>query len=73
MHAWLAIEHDKEWGSVFAGRIQHIVEEMAQGCGSNAFSRFVYQETLRCLSSKPALRLPGAQASHAPAQLVPFD
>ena len=58
--AWDALmvnEHDQGWGATFAGWMQQVTEEMAQEGGSNAFSRFVHRETLRCLSGEVALRL----------------
>ena len=60
--AWdarMATEHDAEWGGTFASWIQHVLHEMTQDGGSNAFSQFVHDETLRCLSGQLALRLPG--------------
>jgi hypothetical protein len=51
-------EHEQEWGSTFAGWIQRVLEDMEEQAGSNAFSEFVHDETIRCLSDAPALRLP---------------
>ena len=59
--AWdakMVSEHDDEWPALFAGWIQQVLEELALEAGSNAFSRFVHQETLRCLSEQDALRIP---------------
>lgn len=61
--AWdakMVAEHDKEWPMLFSGFMQQVLEDMAQQGGSNAFSSFVHQETLRCLSDQIALRVPGA-------------
>jgi hypothetical protein len=39
--------------------VQHVLDELAkEGC-SNAFSLFVHDETLRCMSGGLALRVPG--------------
>ena len=59
--AWdakMVSEHDKEWPALFAAWIQQVLEELASEAGSNAFSRFVHSETLRCLSDQASLRLP---------------
>ena len=40
--------------------MQQDLEDLAQEAGSNAFSEFMYQETLRCLSYEDALRVPAA-------------
>ena len=53
-------EHDHEWPALFAGRMQQVLEELAQEAGSKAFSRFMHQETLRCLSDQDALHISAA-------------
>ena len=61
--AWdakMVSEHDLEWPALFAGWMQQVLERLAQSDGSNAFSTFMHQETLRCLSDQVALRIPGA-------------
>ena len=52
-------EHGGEWPNVFATYVQHVLDDLAtEGC-SNAFSLFVHNETLRCMSGGLALRVPG--------------
>jgi len=61
--AWdakMVSEHDKEWPVLFAGWVQQVLEDMTHEAGSNAFSCFVHQETLRCLSGEIAIRIPAA-------------
>ena len=63
--AWdtqLLEEHGAAWPETFAGWAQQVLDELAQEGGSNAFSVFVHNETLRCLCRGAALRLPGGSA-----------
>ena len=54
--AAMAKEHDKQWGSVFAGMVQHLVDELETGTAS-AVADFMYNETVRVLSAVPTLLL----------------
>jgi hypothetical protein len=54
------LEHyGSEWPNTFAGWVQQVLDELGQEGGSNAFSVFVHNETMRCFCEQPALRLPG--------------
>ena len=56
-HSWdqkMKAEHVKHWGSVFAGWMQGVVNQMKDGEG-NAFSMFVYNETRRCFNENAIL------------------
>ena len=48
-------EHKGNWGSVFAGWVQTVLNDNR----SNAFSLFVYNETCRVLNATVALHVPG--------------
>ena len=48
-------EHKGIWASVFSGWVQHVLDSER----SNAFSTFVYNETVRVLSGNAALHVPG--------------
>ena len=45
----MAEEHTDEWGTVFAGWMEGVLQNMGEA--NNAFSLFVYNETLLCFSS----------------------
>ena len=58
--AWdakMATEHDINWGGVFSGWMQRVVDDIGLGI-TNAFSTFVESETRRCFSDTPLLVLP---------------
>ena len=48
-------EHKANWAEVFSGWVQHVMSDER----SNAFSEFVYNETMRVLSGVAALHVPG--------------
>ena len=48
--------HGASWGSASAKRMQSVLDDE----GSNAFSTFVYAETLRVFDGTAALHVPGA-------------
>ena len=50
-------EHGAEWGCVFAEYIQGVLERLDKGT-TDAFSRFVHDESKRVLGMTPALRVP---------------
>ena len=50
-------DHGQEWGGVFAGWAQSVLQETEAGVG-NAFSLFVHSETVRCFDGAVALRVP---------------
>ena len=54
--AAMAREHDKEWGSTFAGIVQNLLDELATGKAS-AVADFMYNETVRVLSTVPSLQV----------------
>ena len=57
--AWdekMLAEHKEDWGGVFAGWVQRILNDLDEG-NASAFSLFVHAETARCLSGAPALQL----------------
>ena len=41
-------EHKDQWGTVFAGWMQGVIENMREE--NNAMSLFVYSETVRCFA-----------------------
>ena len=43
-------EHKDQWGNVFAGWMQGVLEKMREE--NNAMSEFVYSETLRCFADE---------------------
>ena len=55
-------QHGADWGNVFAGMMQKILDDFANS-SSNAFSSFIHTETARCFNDVVALQVPGA-ASH---------
>ena len=54
--AQMATCHGKEWGSKFAGMVQHLLERL-EGGHMSAVADFMYNETVRVLSLVPTLRL----------------
>lgn len=54
--AKMAAEHDKTWGSEFAGIVQHLLEELEKG-NASAVADFMYNETARVLNEVPTLQL----------------
>ena len=48
-------QHGEKWGSVFASWVQRVLEDES----SNAFSKFVYDETCRVFRGVAALQIPG--------------
>ena len=48
-------QHGAKWGSVFASWMQGVLEDES----SNAFSKFVYNETCRVFRDVAALHVPG--------------
>ena len=50
----MVAEHKAKWGSVFAGWVQGVLDNE----NNNAFSVFVYNETVRCFSGDAGLALP---------------
>jgi len=57
--AWdakMLAEHKDDWGGVFAGWVQSILNDLDEGSAS-AFSLFVHAETVRCFSGAPAVQL----------------
>ena len=49
-------EHQDNWGSLFAGWVQTVLNDNR----SNAFSLFVYNETCRVFNDTVALHVPGS-------------
>jgi hypothetical protein len=49
--------HGMTWGSVFAGYIQHLLDQHNEG-GTNALSQFVHSEACRVFHDKAALHVP---------------
>jgi hypothetical protein len=49
-------EHKDDWGGVFAGWVQRILNDLDEG-NASAFSLFVHAETVRCFSGAPAVQL----------------
>lgn len=59
--AWdnhMSVEHDTQWGSLFAGLMQKVMDDITRGT-TNAFSVFVFNETRRVLSEVARLQVPG--------------
>ena len=54
--AAMAKEHNKTWGSAFAGMVQNLVNKLENGEAS-AVADFMYNETVRVLSAVPTLVL----------------
>ena len=48
-------EHDGTWGSVFAGCMQKVMNDLQEPELSNVWSTFVNNEIHRCFSNVPAL------------------
>ena len=62
--AWdlkMAGEHADNWGGVFSGWMQKVLDDMSDGI-TNAFSLFVESETLRCFGDTPMLILPSPKS-----------
>ena len=60
-HAWdekMKQEHGSNWGQVFAGMMQRILNDLASE-STCAFSVFVHAETRRCLDAVAVLQVPG--------------
>jgi hypothetical protein len=55
----MVTEHGANWASVFARRMQSVLDDEA----SNAFSTFVYTESCRVFHGTAALHVPGADRS----------
>ena len=55
--AKMGAEYNKTWGSRFAGIVQHLLSELADG-KTSAVADFMHNETVRVLSSVPVLKLP---------------
>ena len=65
--AWdskMSQEHKVDWGGIFAGWVQRIVDDVAEGA-DNAFSLFMRNETRRCLHDTPVFVLPPVVANAA--------
>ena len=59
IRAWdekMCVEHDKAWGGIFAGQMQHLCEALAAGEAS-AVADFMASETQRKLHDVLALRV----------------
>ena len=54
-------EHGAEWGGIFSGWLQMILDELHDGV-SNAFSVLVHDETYRCFAAVPMLVVPSGSA-----------
>ena len=54
-------EHGVEWGGIFSGWMQQILDEIDDGV-SNAFSVLVHDETCRCFAAVPMLAVPSGSA-----------
>ncbi len=54
-------EHGVEWGGIFSGWMQKILDELTNGV-SNAFSVFVHDETYRSFAAVPMLAVPSSSA-----------
>ena len=52
--------HADDWGGMFSGWMQHVLDDMANGV-SNAFSEFVHAETVRNFKDVPMLVLPAIE------------
>ena len=55
----MVLEHKHHWAETFAGWAQKILDDPS----SNAFSKFMYNETVRVLNGRKALAVPGTQAT----------
>ena len=53
--AAMATEHGADWAATFAGWVQNILDST----DGNAFSKFMYDETVRVLHASKALAVPG--------------
>ena len=56
--AWdeaMVTQHGANWADTFAGWVQNLLN----ATGSNAFSKFMYDETVRVLHDSKALAVPG--------------
>ena len=51
----MATEHGADWAATFAGWVQNIFDST----DANAFSKFMYDETVRVLHASKALAVPG--------------
>jgi hypothetical protein len=49
-------EHKDDWGGVFAGWVQSILNGLGEG-NTTAFSLFVHAETVRGFSGAPVVQL----------------
>ena len=49
--------HGKDWGNVFAGWIQRVLDQHDEG-ETNALSKFVHSEACRAFHNKAALHVP---------------
>ena len=57
--AWdeaMVAEHGANWANTFAGWMQTVLDSTS----SNAFSKFMYDESVRVLKDNKALAVPGA-------------
>ena len=54
--AKMLAEHKDDWGGVFAGWVQSILNGLGEG-NTTAFSLFVHAETVRGFSGAPAVQL----------------
>ena len=52
----MCVEHDKAWGRIFAGQMQHLCEVLAAGEAS-AVAEFMANDTQRKLQDVLALRV----------------
>ena len=62
--AWdakMCAEHGVDWGGIFAGWIQKVLDDLMDGV-SNALSVFVHEETSRCFGDMEMLAIPGSNA-----------
>ena len=53
----MAGEHAENWGDVFSGWMQKVIDDLGNGV-ENAFSLFVEAETTRCFCDTPMLVVP---------------
>ena len=70
--AWdakMAEEHAANWGGVFSGWMQQVLDDIGNGI-ANAFSVFVEAETRRCFGDTPMLILPAVAASSSVAAVA---
>ena len=54
----MVAEHKSDWGKKFAGWMQAVLDSVLDSGHSNAFSRFVYNETCRIFHGSAALHVP---------------